>query len=275
MKIIKFTLILTTFLSSFSFADEIITGRYCYTYGDKESLIEAREITRTLAIRNAIESYRIYVEATTKINNFMLTNDIIQTISSGYLREIKVLNHTEVGRTICETISCKVDPNSIEEVLKKSVRNRIESVESTGINNNGYLKILSVRNDEKNNCISVSTKILVTITEFRDEHVEKQREYGPPKLSWTPEQAEKYKIFVGSYPSGYKPKVNDPYLKIYITYFDESGAPIDGDSKSFVKDESDPTVASGEIRCISFCNIPDRTKSYKVWLYKKEETKNE
>ena len=216
-----------TFLSSLSFADEIITGRYCYTYGDNESLIEAREITRTLAIRNAIESYRIYVEATTKVTNFMLTNDIIQTISSGYLKEIKVLNHTEVGRTICETISCKVDPNSIEEVLKKSVQNRIESVESTGVDNNGYLKILNVRNDEKNSCINVSTKILVTINKFGDYFAQKRKRftssYAVGHKSKT-EPKEKREITFEEFRSLFSPKseqqadtihIYDPDFKIY------------------------------------------------------------
>ena len=43
-------------------AEEKIKGHYCYTYGDNESLVEAREFARTMATKNAIESYNIFAE---------------------------------------------------------------------------------------------------------------------------------------------------------------------------------------------------------------------
>jgi len=101
------------------FADEIIKGNYCYTYGDNESLIEAKELTRTLAIRNAIESYRLFVESTTNVKNFQLTNDIVQMLSSGYLKNVKVLAHSEEGRTICETIQASISPQAVDKEYKQ------------------------------------------------------------------------------------------------------------------------------------------------------------
>ena len=60
-------------------ADEVIKGSYCYTYGDNESLREARDITRTLAIRNAIESFGVYVVSTMTVKDFVLTDDLVNT----------------------------------------------------------------------------------------------------------------------------------------------------------------------------------------------------
>lgn len=126
-------------------ADEIIKGSYCYTYGDNESLREARELTRTLAIRNAIESYRVFIESTSKVKNFQLTNDIVQVISSGYLKNIKVLEYTEEGRTVCETIQATVSPQAVENLLKIAVRKRTKRIEEHGIDSNRYLKIVATR----------------------------------------------------------------------------------------------------------------------------------
>lgn len=129
-------------------ADEIIRGHYCYTYGDKESLKEARDLTRTLAIRNAIESYRVYIESTTTVTNLSLSSNIIQIISSGYLKKMKVVDHTEEGRTICDTIEFMVSPREIEQVIKREVKKRTSKVEEKGIGNNGFVKILRVEESE-------------------------------------------------------------------------------------------------------------------------------
>ena len=99
-------------------ADETIKGHYCYTYGDKESLKESKDLTRTLAIRNAIESYRVYIESTTNVRNFTLTNDIIQIVSSGYLKNMSVIDHSEEGRTICDTVEFTVSPQELEKVIR-------------------------------------------------------------------------------------------------------------------------------------------------------------
>ena len=118
-------LIAIMFLSSLCFADEIIQGHYCYTYGDNESLKEAREFVRTLAIRDAIESYKVFVKSASTVKNFKLTKDLINTISSGYLKNVKILEHTEEGRTVCETIQASVEPREIEKIIKEKRPGRL------------------------------------------------------------------------------------------------------------------------------------------------------
>lgn len=106
--------------SSLCFADDVIQGRYCYTYGDSESLKEARALTRTLAIRNAIESYGTFISSTSNVKNFQLMSDLIKMISTAYLKDIKVIEHKEEGRTICEAIQAKISPQAVENIIKEA-----------------------------------------------------------------------------------------------------------------------------------------------------------
>lgn len=43
-----------------------ITGEFNYNYGDNESLIEAKHICYTMALRNAIETYQVFITSTIK-----------------------------------------------------------------------------------------------------------------------------------------------------------------------------------------------------------------
>jgi len=142
-------LLLIIFAVSNCYADEIIKGHYCYTYGDNESLTEAKEIARTLAIRNAIESYRVFITSASTVNNFQLTNDLIQIISSGYLKDLKTIEHKEEGRTICETIQASVSPQEIEKITKQQGLINVKRIEEMGIDNNGYLKIIGIRESKR------------------------------------------------------------------------------------------------------------------------------
>lgn len=108
--------------SSFIFSqDETITGEYCYTYGDDETLVKAKARTRDLAIINAIKSYRVYVESITEVQDFQLTNDEILAISKGKIRNVETVRNTENNRTICITIRGQVNRVEIENALKVEI----------------------------------------------------------------------------------------------------------------------------------------------------------
>jgi hypothetical protein len=66
-------------LPSIIWGADKIQGSACYSYGDNESLVQAEQMTKTLAIRNAIESYSTFIESTTQITDFQLSNDLINT----------------------------------------------------------------------------------------------------------------------------------------------------------------------------------------------------
>lgn len=226
---ILFLLILLFAISRNGFADDVIHGHYCYTYGDRESVQEARELTRSLAIRNAIESYRIFVISTSNVKNFQLTNDLIQMISSGYLKDIQVVNHKEEGRMICDDIKASISPEAIENIIN-SAKQRTEKIENIAVANNGYLRILGVR--------KIGTRIEVIVEVLRN----------TGSLWSVPEQNSK------------------PFFKICIDFFDSNGNPIGGASE-FI--HSSPTeVVAKEIRRVIFSDykIPQGASSWKVWL---------
>jgi hypothetical protein len=103
---------------SLGFSQDTIQGKYSYTYGDKESLVEARQTCKDLAIRDAIESYYIFVESSTNVENYQLKEDLIQSIAAGYLKDLKILEQTEEGRTITITIQATVLPDEVKNLVQ-------------------------------------------------------------------------------------------------------------------------------------------------------------
>jgi hypothetical protein len=117
---------LLLFVVPLAFAQDTIRGSYTYTFGDKESLVEARQTCKDLALREAIESYTIFVESSTSVENFETKEDIIQSIAAGYLTDIQIIEQTEEGRTITMTVEAKVMPEEIKDLLTE----RISSTET-------------------------------------------------------------------------------------------------------------------------------------------------
>jgi hypothetical protein len=75
---------------------------------------------------------------------------------------VKVLEHTEKDRTICEKISGTVVPEQIEKVMKKEISKNIEKTENQGIDNNGFVKILAI--DDEKKFITVRMKVLKSMS---------------------------------------------------------------------------------------------------------------
>jgi hypothetical protein len=207
-------------------ADETISGQYCYTYGDNESLKEAKELTHTLAIRNAIESYRAFMISSSNVKDFTLTNDIIQIISSGYMKDIRTIESKVEGRTVCEKIQATVKPQAIEDVVRRSVQKRQDLVEQKGIDNNRTIKLLSVKGEFVEFSGIKSQRATVT-----------------------------YQALVDI--SNYKGKLNS----ICIDIFDENENPLDGQCNS-IKDKIKYQFGSTSFHL----GKPNEKRSYRVWL---------
>jgi len=214
-----------------SFSQELIKGHYCYTCGEGESLEEARELTRTLAIRNAIETCTGFENALNTSLSFNSTNDIIQTISSGYLKDLKVIEHTEDGKTICETIEANVPIEALKKVVRMEIEKRREKVEEFGVDNNGYLKILRVakQTDRYGFRLMALVKVL--------------RPTGSLHL-----------------PSHQNRK---PFFKVFMDTFDSEGFPL-GSESNFIH-ESEVEMLPGEMKALFFYP-PINTKTFKAWL---------
>ena len=175
-----FFLSIITFLANPVYADEIIKGHYCYTYGDNETLKGARELTSKLAIRNAIEFYRIYVASASKIKDFHLTDDLISTISSGYLKNVKVTGHIEKEKTICESIEGQVNADEIDALIV-DLRNKVDKKAQTG-STKEYLFMINLleslfvcqwateafRTDESGDTMKMLTDLMIQNNKFKE-----------------------------------------------------------------------------------------------------------
>jgi len=116
------------------FAQDTIRGTYSYTYGDSESLVEARQTCKDLALRDGIESYYIFVESSTEVENYQLKEDIIETLSAGYIKNLQVVEQTEEGRTITTSIQAEVDPEEVKSLVEEIVKERTPSDQNSEVN---------------------------------------------------------------------------------------------------------------------------------------------
>ncbi len=116
-KILLITLIVISPYQYLLNAQDRIRGSYTYQYGDRESLIEARQYCKNLALREAVESYSLFIQSTTAVENFNIKSDMIQTIASGTLKNIKVIENIEEKNRIKITVEATVDPEQIKKII--------------------------------------------------------------------------------------------------------------------------------------------------------------
>lgn len=106
---------------TFIYAQEMIRGTYSYTYGDSESLVQARQTCKNLALRDAIESYYIFIESTTTVENSQTKDDLIQSIATGIVQNLKIIEQQEVGKTISLSVEGTVNPDQVKQLVEKKM----------------------------------------------------------------------------------------------------------------------------------------------------------
>ena len=121
-----------------------VTGDYTYVYGDSETLLEAKNICYSMAIREAIESNSIFISSTTVVTHSQL-NDLIQTISSGYLQELKVVEEKIEGRNVYYKVEAYVEPDVIKESIGREVKRIKSGQDYKSIVRNDIIKVLSIK----------------------------------------------------------------------------------------------------------------------------------
>jgi len=130
-----------------------IRGEYCYQYGDTESLMAAKEISRAMALRRAIEAYKTFVSSTTFLKDLKLKEEIIDEIASGYVGDIKIINQDVQGRTVCTTLVGYVDPETFKCMVSRKV-NTIRDARKKPFKrlpSDGHIKILDYKKIQKEN----------------------------------------------------------------------------------------------------------------------------
>ncbi|MBN2789176.1 MAG: hypothetical protein JXR69_03225 [Candidatus Delongbacteria bacterium] len=131
-QLIIFFLIFSTLLLS-----KQIQGSYTYTYGDNESLVKARQTCKELAIRNAVESFAVYLESRSEIENYQTKKDNIISISLGLVKNIKVTTKIEdkLDNSIYICVEGEINDKEVLKQLNnahsspKVTKNKIEKPE--------------------------------------------------------------------------------------------------------------------------------------------------
>ncbi len=103
---------------------EPVKGHYCYTFGDTETPSEAKQKALGLARQRAVESHAVYITNQTKIENFQLKEDVIESVSVGLLRNVNIEKEEEQGRRICIFISAQIEPDRLQEEIDRRLGQR-------------------------------------------------------------------------------------------------------------------------------------------------------
>lgn len=108
------------------------TGEYEYTFGDDQSLVEARQQCEALALRSAIEQCALFVESTTSIENYSLRDDLVETIAIAFVKKKKVLESTVDGRLVRVVVSVVLDEDQMLKAIELERSRRAPSKPAGG-----------------------------------------------------------------------------------------------------------------------------------------------
>ena len=128
-----------------------ISGEYSYTYGDNESLTEAKEICYTMALRNAIESHQTFITSTATVKDYKMIKDLVRTLSMGHIEDVEVVEESIEDRTIYYKVEGYVNPVEVRNVLSREIKKGKKEPEYDAIVENDYIKILSVKEKPSEN----------------------------------------------------------------------------------------------------------------------------
>ena len=177
-------LILGSLLASQMTAAEVVTGKACYRYSDNESLTAAREIALSMAKRDALEGNSVFVESTSNVENMTLKNDLITNLTTGYLKNLKVLEETEdFGlREICRTVQAEVEPVEVKQQITARIRQFTDlNKDRTGLPKGRNLRVVNAwEADGKLNVVAELHKTNVAYATTRTVRVTLYDEAGYP-----------------------------------------------------------------------------------------------
>jgi hypothetical protein len=153
------TLVIASLPSTIFAAQARIEGDYCYQYGDSESPMAAKEISYAMALRKAIETYKIFVASTSVVKDFKLRKDLVETIAAGYVENIKIIKQDVKGRNVCTELVGYVNPDAVKSIIARKVEKtqRARKKEFEGLLSNEYIKVLNYRKTrcQSRSCVEV------------------------------------------------------------------------------------------------------------------------
>lgn len=209
-----------------------IVGDYRYTYHDPESLVEAKNVACAQAMRLAISTSPFFRDKTSSLVDSPLLRDLVQIISSSYIKDLQILEHSDKGRTVYCKVRGYIDSDEVQTVIKTAMTSS-EGKEPSGLDQNRALKILSAR-EEKDGTVTVVFKAL-------------------KRLDW----------LVTAYDGSLRESAD-----LMIDFYDDQGILVSSDRYPARKTSGGTDVMNpGEIGLHKFVK-PLNARSYRVWVVK-------
>ncbi|MBN2858416.1 MAG: hypothetical protein JXN63_08440, partial [Candidatus Delongbacteria bacterium] len=113
-----------------------ITGESSYTFGESESIIQAKKTCKQLAIKNAVESFATYIESESVIRDFVTEKDVIVARSLALVRDVEVLEEKMdlANMSIFYKIKGEINEQEVIDALKqKSADGTIDEIKRSGL----------------------------------------------------------------------------------------------------------------------------------------------
>ena len=222
--------LILVFLST-SFAQErvLIEGEYSYKWGDNETVLEAKSLCYNMALRNMVESYQMFIASTTDIKNFQLRNDLIQTLSTGYLEDLTVVEERieKDSNEAYYKLKAYVIPTEFKRVLQEQVKRKLNIYKPQPVSETKHYRVLKQWKEESYYTTTTSTWISICTI-----YQAKSPTYSP--------------------------------LQYKITFYDNEGFPLGG-NKWNAHPENRP-LSEGEVRrSCQDISLPKGTSYYEIW----------
>ncbi|MBU4487138.1 MAG: hypothetical protein KKD38_09455 [Candidatus Delongbacteria bacterium] len=111
-------------LNAFTQESKAIEGEYTYQYSDNETIVQARDVVRRLALADAVGKFATYIESRIVVENYVTQKDEIVATSMGFVQNVKILEQVE-DRNLSQIymkVSCELNEEKVmNSLIKRSV----------------------------------------------------------------------------------------------------------------------------------------------------------
>lgn len=151
---------------------ETVRGQACYGFGDDQTPAQARRGAMVKAQEEAVRSFGVFVKSSSRIKNFQMEEDIIQTTSAAMLQDIVVEEEERKPQEICITLRARISPVSLEEMIKQRLGAKEIAQEAQATLNPPQPKFgVKVWTNKPNGRYSEGEKLIVYIQVERDAYL--------------------------------------------------------------------------------------------------------
>ena len=151
---------------------EVVRGSGCYRFGDDETPAKAKRAAMALAQEEAVRRHRVFVEASTRVKNFQLDEDVVRTASAAFLQDVVIEKEERQNQEICVTLTAKLSPISAEEMLRqKLAAKEISQKVETALIPSKQAFGLKIWTNKKENTFIEDDRLIIYVKSDRDAYL--------------------------------------------------------------------------------------------------------